>query len=258
MYSMIDIHCHILPGIDDGAQTIEDSVQMAKEAVREGITTIIATPHHKNRQYDNEKTSILEKTAHLNKHLSNEGIPLTILPGQEVRIYGEIIDDYLAGGKILPLAETSYLFIEFPSGHVPRYAERLLFDIQTEGLTPIIVHPERNQEIIENPDMLYKFVKNGALTQVTAGSVCGYFGKKIKKFSQQLIKANLTHFVASDAHNVSTRSFKMVEAMGLLDKSYGMDTVYLFKENAELLVQGKSIYKEVPEKVVRKKFFGIF
>ena len=96
----------------------------------------------------------MEKVAHLNQHLSNEGIPLTILPGQEIRIYGEIIEDYLAGGKILPLNETYYLFIEFPSGSVPRYAERLLYELQTEGLVPIIVHPERNQEIIENPDLL--------------------------------------------------------------------------------------------------------
>lgn len=255
---MIDIHCHILPGVDDGAKHIGESINMAKEAVREGIHTIVATPHHKNRHWDNEKTFILDKVAELNQNLTNEGIPLTILPGQETRIYGEIIDDYLAGGKILTLAETSYLFIEFPSGHVPRYAEKVLYEIQTEGLIPIIVHPERNQEIIENPELLYKFVNGGALSQVTAGSICGYFGKKIRKFSHQLIEANLTHFVASDAHNVTSRSFKMVEAMDEVKKSYGFDMVYLFQENAELLVQEKNVYKEVPEKVVRKRFWGIF
>ncbi|MCQ6274665.1 tyrosine protein phosphatase [Bacillus sp. V3B] len=255
---MIDIHCHILPGIDDGAKNIEDSMLMAKEAVREGIHTIIATPHHKNNQYENEKRAILEHVSHLNKYLENEGIPLTILPGQENRIYGEIITDYLSGGKILPLAESSYLFIEFPSGSVPRYAERLLYELQTEGLIPIIVHPERNQEINENPDLLYKFVNNGALTQVTAGSVCGYFGKNIKKFSRQLIEANLTHFIASDAHNVRNRTFKMVEAMEQIEKSYGLDMVYLFRENAELLVENKNVYKEIPEKVQRKKFLGLF
>ncbi|WP_338450133.1 CpsB/CapC family capsule biosynthesis tyrosine phosphatase [Niallia oryzisoli] len=255
---MIDIHCHILPGVDDGAQTIEESIQMVKEAVREGITTIIATPHHHNRQYMNDKTSIIEKVSQLNEQLVKEEIPLSILPGQETRLYGEILDDYLAGGKILPLAESSYLFIEFPSGHVPRYAERLLFEIQTEGLTPIIVHPERNQELIDNPDMLYNFVKNGALSQVTAGSICGYFGKKIKKFSHQLIEANLTHFVASDAHNVTNRAFKMVESMDKVEKSYGIDMVYLFRENAELVVKNKNVYREIPERVVRRKFFGIF
>lgn len=258
MGNMIDIHCHILPGIDDGAQTIEDSLNMAREAVKEGIHTIIATPHHKNRQYDNEKNSIIQKVGELNSHLYKEGIPLKVLPGQETRIYGEILDDYLDGGKILPLAETAYLFIEFPSGHVPRYTDQLFYELQTEGLIPIIVHPERNQEIIENSDLLYRLVTNGSLTQITAGSLCGYFGKNIKKFSQQLIEANLTHFIASDAHNVHNRTFKMSEAMDEVEKIYGIDTVDLFIENAELLVKRKNVYKEVPEQVRRKKFLGIF
>lgn len=255
---MIDIHCHILAGIDDGARTMEESVEMAKLAVEEGIHTIIATPHHKNRQYVNEKKSILKRVGELNNHLYNVGVPLTVLPGQETRIYGEILGDYLAGGRILPLADTSYLFIEFPSGHVPRYTDQLFYELQTEGLIPVIVHPERNQELIENPDKLYQLVNNGALTQITAGSLCGYFGKNIKKFSHQLVEANLTHFIASDAHNVHNRSYKMAEAMDLIGKSYGVDTVDLFLENAELLVQGKNVYKEIPEKVRRKKFLGIF
>lgn len=255
---MVDIHCHILPGIDDGAENIEETIQMAKEAVSEGIHTIIATPHHKNGQYDNEKTSILEKVSDLNKLLASEAIPLTILPGQEIRLYGEVLDDYHSGGKILPLAETSYLMIEFSSGHVPRYAKQLLYELQTEGFTPIIVHPERNQEIIENPDLLYRFVNNGALSQITAGSLCGQFGKKIKKFSEQLIEANLTHFVASDAHNVRNRNFKMTEAMAEVEKKYGMDMVHYFNENAELLIGNKNVHKEIPEKIQRKKFLGIF
>ncbi|WP_338470966.1 CpsB/CapC family capsule biosynthesis tyrosine phosphatase [Niallia sp. XMNu-256] len=254
---MIDIHCHILPGIDDGAQSVYESINMAREAVREGITTIIATPH-KNNQYNNEKRDILEKVARLNETLSNEGIPLTILPGQEVRIYGEIIQDYLTGGRILPLNETNYLFVEFPSGSVPRYAERLFYELQTEGLIPIIVHPERNQAIIENPDLLYKFINNGALSQVTAGSLTGYFGKKIKKFSEQLIEADLIHFIASDAHNVRNRTFKMSDAMDAVEKKYGIDMVYMFRENAELLVEGKMVYREIPQPVQRKKFLGIF
>lgn len=255
---MVDIHCHILPGIDDGAKDIEETIQMAKEAVSEGIHTIIATPHHKNGQYENEKTSILENVSNVNQHLVKEDIPLTILPGQEVRLYGEVLDDYHSGGKILPLAETSYLMIEFSSGHVPRYAESLLFELQTEGFTPIIVHPERNQEIIENPDLLYKFVNNGALSQITAGSLCGHFGKKIKKFSDQLIEANLTHFIASDAHNVRNRNFKMTEAVDEVEKKYGIDMVYYFSQNAELLIDNKNVYKEIPEKIQRKKFLGIF
>ena len=254
---MIDIHCHILPNVDDGPKDIELSVDMARHAVDEGITTIIATPHH-NDSYRNVKNDIIDKVLHLNNILLQKNIPLNILPGQETRIYGEMIEDY-DKNEILTLNNTGkYLFVELPSNHVPRYTEQLLFDTQLKGLTPIIVHPERNQEIIENPDKLYHFVKKGALTQVTASSVCGHFGKKIKRFSLQLIESNLTHFIASDAHNLSGRSFRMREAYGVVEKEFGMNGVYLFQENAELLVENKTVFKEIPERVKKKKILGIF
>jgi protein-tyrosine phosphatase len=254
---MIDIHCHILPSIDDGAKDINESIEMAKVAVLEGIQTIIATPHHKNNRYENPKGTILERVKELNDALLQEKIPLKILPGQEVRIYGEVVKD-LELGEILPLAETQYLFIELPSGHVPRYTETLMFDLQRKGITPIIVHPERNQDIIERPELLYHLVQKGVLTQVTASSICGYFGKKIQKFSLQLIEANLTHFVASDAHNIHNRTFKMIEALDMIDFKFGQDMVYLFKENAELLIKDQNIYKEIPEQIKKRKFLGIF
>ncbi|CAM5390352.1 Tyrosine-protein phosphatase YwqE [Streptomyces afghaniensis] len=254
---MIDIHSHILPGIDDGAQTIEDSINMAKEAVNEGITTIIATPHHKNNQYINKKSSILEKVNDLNAVLKQENIPLNILPGQEVRIYGEVIEDYYKE-EILTLNHTKYLFIEFPSSSVPRYAERLLYDLQTEGIIPIIVHPERNKELQIKPDLLYQFVKNGALTQVTASSVAGYFGKNVKKFSEQLIEHNLTHFIASDAHNIHNRSFKVREALDMIEENFGLDYINLLIENAEFLIEDKNVIKVIPERIKRKKILGIF
>jgi protein-tyrosine phosphatase len=254
--TLVDIHCHILPGIDDGAKNINDSIIMAKEAVKEGIHSIIATPHL-NSQYDNRKPLIVEKVAELNKKLKETEIDLEILPGQEPRIFGEILEDF-AKNEIQTLNNSQYLFIEFPSNHVPRYAEKLLFDIQVKGLTPVIVHPERNSEIIERPEVLYRFVEKGALTQVTASSLCGYFGKKIKNFSIQLVEANLTHFIASDAHNVMNRTFKMAEAFDFIESEFGMDYVYLFKENAELLVNGKNVIKEMPVPIKKKKKFLFF
>ncbi|MGD6849029.1 tyrosine-protein phosphatase [Rossellomorea aquimaris] len=255
---MIDIHSHILPGVDDGARTMQDSVDMAKQAVSEGVHTIIATPHHMNGKYENEKVNILHRVDELNDHLRQEKIDLTVLPGQECRIYGEMVEDYHSG-KLLPLNRVSpYIFVEFPSSSVPRYTDRLLYELQNEGLIPVIVHPERNAELIERPDKLYNLVKNGSATQLTASSLTGYFGKNIQKFSQQLIEANLTHFIASDAHNIHNRSFKMEEAMDTLEKKYGIDMIYYFTENAELLIEGKNIYKEIPEKIKKRKFLGIF
>jgi protein-tyrosine phosphatase len=254
---MIDIHCHILPGIDDGAQNLTESLEMAKVAVSEGIKTIIATPHHKNNRYENPKDSIMKRVIELNEALEIEDIPLNILPGQEVRIYGEIVED-LGLGEILTMSESQYLFIELPTGHVPRYTETLLYDLQLKGITPIIVHPERNRELIERPDLLYNFVNKGTLTQITASSLCGYFGKNIKKFTFQLIEANLAHFVASDAHNTHNRTFKVVEAIDVIESNYGHDLVDLFNENAQLLIENKSIYRNAPEQIKKKKFLGIF
>ncbi|MBS4218981.1 tyrosine protein phosphatase [Bacillus sp. FJAT-49711] len=255
---MIDIHCHILPDMDDGASHFTDSLLMAKQAEIEGIHTIIATPHHQNGKYINVKNDILKKVEEINDYLKTEKVYVNILPGQETRIYGEILEDYEAG-EILPLAILSnYLFIELPSSSVPRYTGQLCYDIQMKGLTPVIVHPERNKELIEHPDKLYKLVNNGAATQITAASFTGYFGKKIQKFTFDLIEANLTHFIASDAHNTATRGFKMSEAFDLLEKKYGQDQVYLFLDNAEQIVAAKDIYREVPEQIKKKKILGLF
>ncbi len=254
---MIDVHSHILPSVDDGAKTLADAIEMAKAAVAEGITTIIATPHHRNGTFENDKSSIMEHVYALNEALQYHRIPLSVLPGQEVRIYGEWLDGY-RDGDILPLAETKYVLIELPSNHVPRYTEQLFFDIQLQGLVPIIAHPERNSELIEHPTKLYDLVKKGALTQLTAASVVGKFGKNIKKFSLQMIEANLAHLIASDAHNTTTRAFHLREAYDVIQKQFGSQAVYVFRENAELLVANETLYKDAPERIKKKKFLGIF
>ena len=254
---MIDIHSHILPGVDDGASAMEDAVNMARLALNEGITKIIATPHHQNGMFFNKKKDILKSVKELNNVLQSENIPLEVLPGQETRIYGSLLDDF-EKGDILALNHTNYLFVELPSGHVPRYTEQLLFEMQLKGVTPIIVHPERNTEIMKDPEKILKLVKKGALTQLTAGSLTGHFGKRVQKFSIQLIEANCTHFIASDVHNTSTRSFHMRESISKVHKEFGSEVVYYFQENAELLVQGQSIYKQEPSEIKCKKFLGIF
>jgi len=254
---VIDVHSHILPSVDDGAKTLNDAIEMAKAAVAEGITTIIATPHHRNGTFENDKQSIIERVQALNEALQTHRIPLSVLPGQEVRIHGELLD-YYRDGDILSLAETKYVLIELPNNHVPRYTEQLLFDIQLQGLVPIIAHPERNSELIEHPTKLYELVKKGALTQLTAASIAGKFGKNIKKFSLQMIEANLAHIIASDAHNTTTRAFHMREAYDVIQRQFGSQAVYVFQENAELLIANDTLYKDTPERIKKKKFFGIF
>lgn len=257
VFAMIDLHCHILPGIDDGAQNLPESLRMAKMAVKQGIHTIVATPHYIKNRYENPKQMIFTKISELNEALKVEKIDLKILPGQEPRIDGDLLAG-MGKGEIISLNGTNYLFIEFPSANVPRYAEKLFYDLQLNGLIPVIVHPERNMELIEHPELLYQFVKKGALSQVTAASLSGEFGKKIKNFSQQLIEFNLTHFIASDAHNTTKRGFRLQEAYKSVATRFDSDYECMFRENAELLVDGKNVYKEIPERIKRKKFFKIF
>lgn len=121
---MIDIHCHILPNVDDGAKTTTDVLEMANAAVAEGITKIVASPHHHNGKYVNKKLDIIHKVIAVNKLLKENNIALEVLPGQENRVYGELIEDYHRG-ELLPLVNSRYLFIEFPSSSVPRYAKNL-------------------------------------------------------------------------------------------------------------------------------------
>ncbi|TLS35174.1 tyrosine-protein phosphatase [Pseudalkalibacillus caeni] len=254
---MIDIHCHILSGVDDGARNEINSIEMARKAVEEGITKIVATPHHKNGHHHNERSRILEAIEKLNQQLKVENIPLTILPGQEIRINGEMEEEYESHQLLTFNDQHNHMLVEFPSSNVPSYSKKLFFDLQLRGITPVIAHPERNKELMENPDRLYDLVKNGALTQLTASSLTGDFGKKIKKFSIQLIEHGLTHFLASDAHNCTNRSFHLQEAYNIVENQLSSEVKFQFQENAERLVHGETIFKEIPDRIKKKKFFFI-
>lgn len=254
---MIDIHCHILPGIDDGAKTSGDTLTMLKSAIDEGITTITATPHH-NPQFNNESSLILKKVKEVQNIIDEHQLPIEVLPGQEVRIYGDLLKEFSEGKLLTAAGTSSYILIEFPSNHVPAYAKELFYNIQLEGLQPILVHPERNSGIIENPDILFDFIEQGVLSQITASSVTGHFGKKIQKLSFKMIENHLTHFVASDAHNVTSRAFKMKEAFEIIEDSYGSGVSRMFQNNAESVILNESFYQEKPTKIKTKKFLGLF
>ncbi|MDQ0883005.1 tyrosine-protein phosphatase [Peribacillus sp. V2I11] len=254
---MIDIHCHILPGVDDGSADMKESLHMAKKAVEAGITHLFATPHHLNEKYVNVKIDIFDRVVRLNESLQQNYIPLTIHLGQEVRIHRDIFTS-LEKGEILTLDDNgTYLLLELPSGRVPTYTQEVIYELLLKGITPIIVHPERNKELIENHKLLFELVQEGALTQLTSGSIIGLFGKNIKSFSKKIIEHNLAHFIATDAHNMNSRGFTLQEAYETITKTYGIERAFYFKENAEKLIKGQSpsIVKPAPFK---KKILGIF
>ncbi|PXW92016.1 protein-tyrosine phosphatase [Streptohalobacillus salinus] len=255
---MIDLHSHILPGLDDGAKDIDESLALARAAVKEGISGIVATPHHKTSRYNSDKESVLTCVETLNARLEDESIPLTVYPGQEIRIHGEILEEIIQSELLTINQNNRYLLVEFPTEQIPHYASRLLFDIQTHGYTPVIVHPERNHVFLKEPERLYEFVRNGSLTQLTASSLTGQFGKQIKQFSEQILEHRLAHVIASDAHHVERRGFHMKEACLEIEDAFGSPLLNQLLENAHLMLAGETLYIDEPLKPKKKKFFGLF
>ncbi len=199
---MIDIHSHILPGLDDGAATIEEAIAMASCAVRDGIKQMVVTPHVKTRTYPSKQT-ILNTMASLQGVLQEKGIDLVLLGGGEYRIDPEL-SRQLARGELLTVNDRGrYLLIEFSDVAVPDYTVELFDEIIEQGVIPVIAHPERNSVFIEDHSRLYELLANGALAQLTSGGITGYFGEEIKEASRSFLEKGYVQFVASDAHNRS-------------------------------------------------------
>lgn len=257
VYRLVDIHCHILPGIDDGPLNLSGFIEMANGAVSGGITHLFATPHHLNGKYENIKIEILDRVDEMNRHLQQNNIPLILHPGQELRIHRELFKSLELDAVLTLDNKGTYLLLELPSGEVPKYTREVVYELLLKGIQPIIVHPERNRGIVESPNLLFELVQEGALTQITSGSILGHFGRKIKSFSERIIEHQLAHFIATDAHNTNTRGLFLQNAYEIITKTYGIDRSYYFKENAELLLLGQSPQIEKPTPI-RKKILGIF
>jgi protein-tyrosine phosphatase len=254
---MVDLHCHIIPNVDDGPPNLAVFFDMANAAIEAGISHLFATPHHLNGRYENPRDRILNHVNELNNILEKQNIPLTIHPGQEIRIHRELFISFEQNEVLTLDNKGKYILLELPSGEVPTYTQEFVYELLIKGVTPIIVHPERNKGFIEDKNLLYDLVSEGALTQITAGSVIGVFGKKVKSFSEKIIEHHLAHFIASDAHNIDTRGFFLNEAYETIAKTFGMEHNFYFKENAELLLDGQNIYKDKPVRI-RKNIFSIF
>ncbi|GAB6931795.1 tyrosine-protein phosphatase [Calditerricola satsumensis] len=255
---MIDIHTHILPGVDDGAKDLATAVAMAREAEAEGIYAIVATPHHRNGVYVNEREDVERAVDELNKELRWEGINVRVLPGQEVHVYGEVVDDLRAGRLLTIGGGGKYVLLELPHDHVPRFADQLVYDLAVAGFVPVIPHPERNRQIREEPNHLYQLVKRGALAQLTAASVAGLFGKEVQKLCRQLVEHQLVHLIASDAHGPGKRGVHIAEAYEVLRAWTDDETAETFLQNAAAVVEGRDLYVPEPQKIVKRRLFGWF
>ncbi|MFJ7971644.1 tyrosine-protein phosphatase [Psychrobacillus sp. NPDC096389] len=241
---IVDIHNHILPGLDDGAQTMEDAILLAANAVENGVTHIIATPHH-NEKYWNDPKQIKEAVLNLTREIALKKIPIKILPGQEINFYNGMHGDI--GDQLLTLANSGkYILIEFPNYQLPSFLFDILFQIQLKGFIPIIVHPERNLVLRKNKQLVYELVTKGALIQITASSLIGVDGFKIKKYTRDLLNHNLVHFISSDSHHHLSRPFLLKEAYQYVQKKFSEKLLTYFIENAKHVLFGTEFQPLTP------------
>ena len=238
----IDIHSHLLPCIDDGAQTLDDAIELARYAVAHGITHSVITPHIHPGRYDNDKDTIKAAFDQLQYEINKQNIALKIAYAAEVRISVEMME-LIKQNKIPFLGQLqnkNILLLEFPHSHILPGSEKLITWLTNRNIKPIIVHPERNKELQADFSKITPFLKAGSLLQVTAGSLIGKFGPKSQDIARILIENNWAHFVATDAHNLQHRPPDLNEVNQYLQHTIGKtQTRKLLFDNPWSIVNNK-------------------
>jgi len=233
---MIDIHCHILPGIDmDGPRCQADALEMATIAAADGIRKIVATPHVNADQPMREQ--IGREVAMLNAAFSTAEIPIEVVRGAEIAFHlpVDIIKDYT-------INDSGYFLLEFPHTHFPQAAKEKIFMALLAGLRPIVAHAERNGSVLRDPSLLSELVDAGALVQVTAGSLAGVFGDEPMNCAKYLLKKGLVHFLASDAHSAGQRNPVMSAGTEIAAYLVGEDSARrLVEANPNSVLSGENL-----------------
>lgn len=239
---MIDIHTHILPGLDDGAATLEEALQMAAISAAEGVTAVVATPHVISGFYENTPQQIRQAVVHFNSCLKAEGIPLQVLAGAEYRLEPDL-PRRLAEGRLMTINDAGcYLLVELPASLVPPYTEQLLYEVQLQGVTPILAHPERNPGFNCNPEKLTRLARRGVLSQVTAGSLRGHFGLTAKRAAFKMLATGVAQMVASDAHSFRRRTPALTAAARDIETRWGADFTHaVFSGLPSRIIAGKAV-----------------
>lgn len=239
---MIDLHCHFLPDVDDGARTVDDALALAAASVANGITHAVLTPHVHPGVFDNS-LSILEPVfIRYRESLKEAGIALQVFLGGEVRLHPDALD--LLAADDLPtigtLGEERIVLLEFPDGHIPAGAAKACRYFADRGVRLLIAHPERNKEVMRDPACIKPFVDAGCLLQLTAASVIGRFGPQALDAAHQLLARGLVAVVATDAHNMAHRPPVLREARDAIAKLYGSGLAHrLTEEMPAAIISGR-------------------
>ncbi|MBI4461139.1 MAG: exopolysaccharide biosynthesis protein [Acidobacteria bacterium] len=251
---MVDIHCHILPALDDGAPEETVSQEMAQMAITDGITHIVATPHsnyeyHFDPEVNRRKRDDLQETI---------GDSLTILLGCDFHLSYENLEDIRKNPTRYTINGLQYLLVEFAEVSIPPHMDQIFFDLRARKLVPIITHPERNPILSEHPEQIQKWAEQGCFVQVTAGSFLGRFGKRAEQSAKTLLRHSLVHFIATDAHNTTSRPPLMSAARQFIAEEQGEEIARALTEaNPRAAIEGKPLpWQPNPEPIRPRRWFS--
>jgi protein-tyrosine phosphatase len=236
-----DIHCHLLPCLDDGAESWAEAVAMARMALADGTDTIVATPHQLGAYGGNTGDRIRQVTRQLSAQLEQHQVPLRVLPGADVRVEAELVRQ-LRRGSVLTLGDHGkHVLLELPHElYFP--LSPILRQLEQCGLRGILSHPERNQGLLARPHTIPGLISDGCLMQITAGSILGSFGQASQQLSEWMIQRGLVHFVASDGHKASTRRPLLRRAFERVAGMVGVDGAeQLFCDNPAAVAEGRDV-----------------
>lgn len=220
--TFVDVHCHIIPGIDDGSRSWDDTLAMARMAIEDGIETIIATPHQLGSYAHNDGDTIRRRVAELSEVLAQHDLPLNVMPGADVRIESDMLAR-LRTGDVLSLGDLRrHVLLELPHElYFP--LEPVLLELEKAGLTGVLSHPERNHGLMQQPQIIESLVEKGCLMQITAGSLLGTFGPRSREICHSMLENNLVQIVATDAHGPKSRRPLLGRAYRQIAELVGLD-----------------------------------
>jgi protein-tyrosine phosphatase len=251
---VIDIHSHILPGLDDGAKTLEDSIAMVKMAAAAGTTDIVASPHA-NQEYQFDPLVVKRRISELQAAVGDKP---RIYYGCDFHLTPENIDDAIHAHERYSINHKGYLLVEFSDFYIPKTADEIFARLMGAHMRPIVTHPERNQILQKRLGDLEAWVAQGVLMQVTAQSFLGRFGNTAKRVAEELMSRGMVHFVASDAHDIKWRTTAMDEAYQYVEKKFGIEAaVRVFEDNPKAALAGVGLDKS-PLAIKRKKWYSLW
>ncbi len=245
--SFIDLHSHLLPGFDDGAESWDVSLEMLRQGAADGIAEAVCTPHILSKNDFGRQQEAFDLFEQLKARTSQADIRIKLHLGSELYIQPDLELD----APIATLGRNGrYFLVEFPMSGIPEFAAQRFFDMMMDNKVPIIAHPERNMGILKNPDSAADLVRRGALLQLNAGSLLGVFGQTVKAVAMQLIEADMVHIVSSDAHDLNSRPLKLRQAYEFVKETWGVKPAELFfRENPRRVLKGEDVEIAEPKPV---------